>query len=195
MRRAKFALHFKFAMDKKALRKSLIKKRREIAFKANKDKAIAEKILALPCFKNATQVLLFASTDQEFNTRKIAEYCKANGKKVFYPRCLEEYGIMEFYKVNNGSDLSLHKYGILAPATTCEKYIEKENDVIIVPALSVDKNHYRLGYGGGYYDRFLKNFNGVSICPVYDELRVTALPTDKNDIKVSVIATDKEVIL
>ncbi len=182
-------------MDKKALRKFFITKRREIICKAKKDKAITEKMLALPCLKNATQVLLFASTDEEFNTMEIAEYCKANDKIIFYPRCLEEYGIMEFYRLAKDSDLILHKYGILAPVATCEGYIEKENDVIIVPALSADGNHYRLGYGGGYYDRFLKNFNGVSICPVYDELMVSALPTDKNDIKVSIIATDKEVIL
>ncbi len=182
-------------MDKKLLRKTLIDKRRQIVNKTDKDNRITKKLLALPCFKKATQVLLFASTDEEFNTSKIAEYCRANGKAVFYPRCLEKFGIMEFCKVERESDLTLQKYNILAPAPTCERYIEKENDVIIVPALSVDENRYRLGYGGGYYDRFLKDFNGVSICPVYTEMCIGTLPTNENDIKVSIIVTDKEVIL
>ncbi len=182
-------------MDKNCLRKAFSEKRRKILFKAEKDSSITEKILALPCFQNATQVLLFASLKEEFDTGEIARHCMATGKSVFYPRCLENYGIMEFYKVECDGDLTVHKYGILAPAPSCEKYSEKENDVIIVPALAVDKEHYRLGYGGGYYDRFLKSFKGESLCPIYKELCVEALPTNKNDVKVSIIVTDKEVIL
>lgn len=184
-------------MDKKALRKILREKRRNIPKdkKAKYDKIISEKIIQSDYFKMAEQVLVFASTDEEFDTRYIIERCRHEHKRVFYPRCLDKNGNMEFFKVDCVGDLEIGIMGILEPKSTCKPYKYKENDIVIVPALSVDKNHYRIGYGGGYYDRFLKNFNGVSICPCYEEMRTECLPADEYDIKVSVIATDKEVLL
>lgn len=184
-------------MDKKELRKILLKKRRSIPKeeKIIKDKKITEKITALPCFERAEQVLLFASTEEEFDTRYLAEICKEKNKAVFYPRCLDKKGIMEFFRVNEECELVMGKFNIKEPPLTNEKYIKKENDLIIVPALSIDKRHYRIGYGGGYYDRFLKDFNGVSLCPCYSEMCTDRLPTNEYDIKVSIVATDKEVFL
>ncbi len=184
-------------MDKKDLRKILREKRRSIP-KVQKeiyDKAISEKIINTDYFKNAEQILVFASTDEEFDTRYIIERCRIEYKRVFYPRCFDKNGNMEFFKVDSVGDLEIGMMGLLEPKHTCKPYKSKENDIIIVPALSVDKNKYRIGYGGGYYDRFLKNFNGVSICPCYSEMCSESLPTDEYDIKVSVVATEKEVLL
>lgn len=184
-------------MDKKELRKILLKKRRSIPKekKAIYDKKISEKIISSDYFKNAEQVLVFASTDEEFDTRYIIERCRMEHKRVFYPRCLDRDGNMEFLKADCVGDLEIGNYKLLEPKTTCKKYRKKENDLIIVPALSIDKNKNRIGYGKGYYDRFLKDFNGVSICPCYSEMYSKLLPADEYDIKVSVVATDKEVLL
>lgn len=184
-------------MDKKELRKILLEKRRRIPKdkKAKYDKEISEKIINTDYFKKAEQVLVFASTDEEFDTRYIIERCRTHHKRVFYPICLDNKGNMEFLKVDSVGDLELGSYKLLEPKKTCKPYKPKENDIVIVPALSTDKNNYRIGYGGGYYDRFLKNFNGVSICPCYSELVQEHLPVDEYDIKVSVVATDKEVLL
>lgn len=184
-------------MDKKDLRKNLREKRRSIPKdqKAIYDKVISEKIIQSDYFKKAEQVLVFASTDEEFDTRYIIERCRYEHKRVFYPRCLDKDGNMMFYKADCVGDLEVGMRGILEPRLTCKPYKYKENDIAIVPALSVDNQKYRIGYGGGYYDRFLKNFNGVSICPCYDELCLENLPADEYDIKVSVVATQKEVLL
>lgn len=184
-------------MDKKELRKMLLEKRRSIpkVQRSKYDKEISEKIINSDYFKKAEQVLVFASTDEEFDTRYIIERCRTEHKRVFYPLCLDRDSNMEFLKVDSVGDLELGSYKLLEPKKTCKKYKPKENDIIIVPALSVDKNKNRIGYGKGYYDRFLKNFNGVSICPCYSEMQWDALPTDEYDIKVSIIATDKEVFL
>ncbi len=184
-------------MDKKALRKILREKRRSIPKdkKTIYDKVISEKIIQSDYFKKAEQVLTFASTDEEFDTRLIIERCRYEHKRVFYPRCLDKNGNMEFFKVDCVGDLEVGMNGILEPKRTCKPYIPQENDIVIVPALSVDRQKYRIGYGGGFYDRFLKVFNGVSICPCYSEMRSESLPTDKYDIKVSIVATDKEVLL
>ena len=71
---------------------------------------------------------------------------------------------------------------------------QKENDLVIVPCLSADRQKNRIGYGKGYYDRFLKDFNGVSVSPCYDILLEDEIPTDKYDIKINIVVTDKEVI-
>ena len=183
-------------MDKKNLRKLLKDKRENIPYekKVIMDKEISDKIIGSDYFKNASQVLIFASTDKEFDTRYIIERCRFLYKRVFYPICLDTSGRMEFLKVDSVGDLQVGMYNIQEPKKTCKKYIPKENDLIIVPCLSADKNRYRIGYGKGYYDRFLKDFNGVSICPCYSEMLTDSLPTDENDIKINIIVTDKEVI-
>ncbi len=187
-------------MDKKPLRKELLKKRKEISKekKVIYDKEISRKIIESDYFKNAEQILVFASADDEFDTRYIIERCRMEYKRVFYPLCTDGNGNMKFLKVDSVGDLNIGMYNIPEPKSYCKEYKSKKNDIIIVPCLSADENGDRIGYGKGYYDRFLKSFNGISICPCYDELITETLPTDKYDTKVKIIVTEndiKEVIL
>ena len=187
-------------MDKKQIRKELIEKRKNIPKdkKAIYDKEISHKIIQSNYFKNAEQVLIFASVGDEFDTRFIIKKCRMEQKNVFYPLCIDTQGDMKFLKVDSVDDLQIGMYNIPEPKQDCEEYVPKENDLIIVPCLSVDKDGYRIGYGKGYYDRFLKDFDGVSICPCYQELLTDSLPTDIYDIKINVLITEqfiKEVIL
>lgn len=170
------------------------------ALKIGLDKKISEYIINSEYFKNARQVLLFSPSGSEFDTRYTAESCRSNGKTVYYPKCLDEDGQMRFFLVNNDSDLTEGMYDIREPREGCSEYTEQKGDIIIVPALSVDKDFVRIGYGKGYYDRFLKNFHGESICPCYDELRTERLPADEFDIRVDLVVTQsglykREVIL
>lgn len=183
-------------MDKKDLRNLFLQKRKSIDVnaKAKKDIEISRRICDLNCFKNARQVLVFSSGKDEFDTRYIIERCREQGKRTFFPRCLDKNGNMEFMKVDCLGDLAFGMYGILEPTQVCKRYKQLDGDIVIVPALAVDRAFNRLGYGKGYYDRFLKDFNGVSICPCYEELISDTVPTDNHDIKVSIIVTDKEVI-
>lgn len=184
-------------MDKKQLRKTLIEKRKNISKdkKALYDKEISHKIIESDFFKNSGQVLVFSSTEDEFDTNLIVKSCRKEGKAVFYPICLDKTGNMQFRRVDSPDDLQIGMYNISEPEAHCEEYKQKHNDLVIVPALSVDKNHCRIGYGKGYYDRFLKKFNGVSVCPCYSEMCEDELPTDEYDIKVNIIVTEKEVLL
>ncbi len=183
-------------MDKKILRKRLIEKRKSLdkVEKAKWDKIISEKIIKSDCFKKAEQVLVFSSTDDEFDTRYIIERCRESYKRVFYPRCIDKDGNMSFFKVDSVGDLTFGSFGILEPKETCKKYIPQENDLVIVPCLSADRQKNRIGYGKGYYDRFLKDFNGVSVSPCYDILLEDEIQTDKYDMQINIIVTDKEVI-
>jgi 5-formyltetrahydrofolate cyclo-ligase len=187
-------------MDKRETRKQLLKKRKEI-LKEKKtiyDKEISNRIIQSDYFKNASQVLVFASTENEFDTRHIVEKCRTEGKRVFYPICIDDSGEMVFKKVDSLGDMQYGMYNILEPKSYCKEYRQKENDLVIVPCLSATESGYRIGYGKGYYDRFLKNFNGVSICPCYEEMVSDTLPTDEFDIRIKILATQnilKEVIL
>lgn len=185
-------------MDKTSFRKKLIQKRKNIdkEKKSIFDREISRKIICSDFFEKAERVLVFASTDDEFDTRYIIERCRLLYKRVYYPLCLDREGNMKFMKTDSAGDLQNGMYGIPEPKPYCREYVPMPNDIIIVPCLSVDKNGYRIGYGKGYYDRFLKNFNGTSICPCYDELLADELPSDENDIKINIIITQsKEVIL
>ena len=187
-------------MDKKETRKLLLQNRKSIPKekKTIYDREISKKIIESDFYKNATQILVFASTQEEFDTNFIVESCRANGKKVFYPICLDNSGKMEFRQVESSDNLQVGMYNIPEPNPNCEEYKQKENDIIIVPCLSVDKNGYRIGYGKGYYDRFLQSFQGISICPCYEELTSETLPTDSFDVRINYLVTQnilKEVIL
>lgn len=187
-------------MDKKLLRKTLKEKRKNIPSekKVIYDKEISERIINSNYFKKAQQILVFSSTDDEFDTKLIIECCRAESKSVFYPLCTDSNGNMKFFEVDSPDDLQIGMYGIYEPKPYCKEYKPQNNDIVIVPCLSVDKKGYRIGYGKGYYDRFLKDFNGVSVCPCYEELLTDTIPTDKYDIKVNNVVTQnstKEVIL
>ena len=187
-------------MDKKQIRKELIEKRKSIPENKKEiyDKEISRKIVESDYFKRASQVLVFASVGDEFDTQSIIDCCRIENKNVLYPLCIDNHGTMKFFKVDSAEDLQNGMYNIPEPKEACEEYTPKENDLIIVPCLSVDNDGYRIGYGKGYYDRFLKDFKGVSICPCYHELLTDSLPTDKYDIKINILITEKftkEVIL
>lgn len=185
--------HCKYIMDKKAIRQELILKRKNIDKneKIIYDKKISDLIIGTKLFENANNVLVFASTTDEFNTESIIKACRDNHKKVFYPRCADKLGNMDFFEVNEENDLSIGMFGIFEPTEKCPKYVPEKNDIVILPALSVDSRFYRIGYGRGYYDRFLKDFQGVSICPCYDEMLADVLPADEFDIKINVLVTQR----
>lgn len=183
-------------MDKKILRKDLLEKRKALQKeqKAKWDKIISRAICESEHFENAEQILVFSSNENEFDTRYIIERCRLSYKRVYYPRCIDKEGNMEFFKVDSVGDLTHGSFNILEPKEYCKKYVPQKNDLVIVPCLSADRMGNRIGYGKGYYDRFLKDFNGVSVCPCYDEMLSDTLPTDDYDMKINIIVTDKEVI-
>ena len=90
--------------------------------------------------------------------------------------------------------LSPAKFGLLEPNNTCPILIPDEKTLCIVPAIAFDENGDRLGYGKGFYDRFLKDFKGASVGIVHSELLVKQLPTDPHDTPVKIVITESEII-
>ena len=144
-------------MDKKELRKIFRKKRNQISGKSEKDFKIAERVLSLEEVKNSRNILIYVSYGSETDTYSIIKRLLEEEKKVAVPRCLEN-GIMEFIYIKSLDELSAGAFGIPEPSGNIRAVINK-NTVCIVPALSFSPDGTRLGYGGGYYDRFLESEN------------------------------------
>ena len=90
--------------------------------------------------------------------------------------------------------LSPAKFGLFEPNNTCPILIPDEKTLCIVPAIAFDENGNRLGYGKGFYDRFLSNFKGTSVGLTCSDLLVKQLPTDPHDTPVKIVITESEII-
>lgn len=159
--------------------------------KAEYDRKIAEQFISSPLFEEAETVLLYYSSGSEISTNEIFRVCLEKGKKVAFPVCLDKDGTMEFFTVRDEHDLAEGMYGIKAPAEGCPRLICDEKCLCAVPGLAFDRKGYRIGYGKGYYDRYLACFPGVSVGLCYDALLCEELPVNEYDIKVNYLITDK----
>ena len=102
---------------------------------------------------------------------------------------------MEYFRADSEEELFQDKFNIKAPAETSEKYTPQPSDICIVPAMAYDKKGFRLGYGKGFYDRFLPNFLGIKAGFCYSDFIKNQLPRGRFDISVDMIITEKGVIL
>lgn len=174
---------------KKELRKSLIARRKSMdtAYKARLDGLIFDKLTKSDVFKNSSMVLLYVSTEIEVDTQKLIDYCFKTGKRVAAPVSLDTE--LLFREIKSREDLKIGRYDILEPVAQCPEITDFSESLCIVPALSVNTNGYRIGYGKGYYDRFLSRYNGISVCLCYKEF-IGEIPVDEYDIKPDFIITD-----
>ena len=145
-------------------------------------------------FKNADIVLLYYPTKNEISPLPLFEICLKMGKTVAFPVCQKESTTLIFKKVTSLDMLSPSNFGIFEPNEDCEIIIPTENTICITPALLLSKDGYRLGYGKGYYDRFLKDFNGINMGFSYSACVLDCIPHDAHDIPSNVIITEREVL-
>ncbi len=149
------------------------------------------------CYKYGKKLLVYAATGSEADTFGIASRALADGKAVYFPKVYDG-GKMRFFRVTDTDELQRGAFGIPEPSEDAEEYTVSENgtDICIVPGLCFDKSGYRIGYGKGFYDRFLASFKGVSIGLSFAEcICEEALPREKRyDKHVDFVITDKEMM-
>lgn len=180
---------------KTELRKKFKKLRADIMDKAVKDKKICASFLKSDIYARAEQIFCYAALHDEINTNLIIDCALKDNKKVALPFCTDLNGNMEYYYIHSAEDLKTGSFGISEPDTEkCEKALNFEKAVCIVPALSFDAYGFRLGYGKGYYDRFLKKFTSVSVGLCYNELMSSRLPVNEFDESVSYIASEDGIV-
>ena len=182
---------------KKQMRSSCKEARRSMdkALKANYDKKIQNKLLNLFLVREADVVLTYVSTEIEVKTLDFIETLLKQGKKVGVPKCFNEKGDMDFFIIKSLSDLESGFFGVQEPdITTAEKTATTEKSICVVPAFLFDEKGYRLGYGKGYYDRFLSKFQGKTVGICYEENICDSLMHGKYDRPVGLIVTEKRII-
>lgn len=185
----------KFSADKKELRSYIKTKRKSVENKAEKDSLVAQNLLSLDEIKNADTVLCYISLDDEICTDEIVRVLLNSGKSVGAPYCVDNNGNMDFYYITDFEDLRIQSFGVREPVIEkCKKVTSFDNTIIILPGLCFDSNGNRLGYGKGYYDRFLQIHSLISVGLCYNSLIVKKVPTDMYDKKADIIVTENDII-
>jgi 5-formyltetrahydrofolate cyclo-ligase len=182
---------------KKKLRAQMKNLRSEFSAeeRQNMNNNILQNILSLDEYKKADTLLSYVSLRNEVDTFCLIKSALASGKKVAVPRCVDGEHIIHFYYINSIDELQVGSYGILEPAPDEKKMFKGNDGLCILPGLSFDRRGTRLGYGGGYYDRFLQKFKGVTAGLCFSPaLSKIDLPTGYFDVPVKIIVTDKEII-
>lgn len=188
---------FDIREHKNALRNKYKQLRREMseAEKSSRDERIMSRLLYLPSYKRCDTLLTYVSTDIEVDTIKLIKRALKDGKRVAVPRCVKGTRDMIFYVINSFGDLEKGSFSVMEPMPKrCGKLKKFDGALCIVPALAYDRYGYRLGYGKGYYDRFLsahKNLLKVGI--VYNSCMTTELVHGRFDVSADMIVTEKYV--
>ncbi len=161
----------------------------DIERKSALDVEIQTRLLISHEYRAAATVLLYMARPYEIATSLILHAALSNHKTVGLPVCLEE-GKMIFRRVEKVSELIPGKYGILEPPALSEAIIADEDTLCVCPALCCDMRGYRLGFGGGYYDRYLADFKGVKAALCYADSVIPTMQDDEFDVRMNVIHTD-----
>ena len=148
-----------------------------------------DRVLALPELKGAETVLLFCGVGTEPDTRPIAEALWAAGKQVLFPKCLP-HRRMEARAVRGMEELVPGVFGIPEPGGDCPAVERGKIDMVLVPAVCYDRSRFRLGQGGGYYDRYLSGYGGATVGLCRDALLLERVPRERHDLPVERVLTE-----
>lgn len=163
--------------------------------KSRLDRNIADRFLMLPQYLACETLLCYVSAKIEIDTHTILTAALRSGKTVAVPRCVSGTREMEFFCITDFDQLASGAYGILEPdPAQCRKLTAFSDSVCIVPALAYDKAGYRLGFGKGYYDRFLSRYSGQSVGLIYESCFCEHLPHGEFDCRVETVLTESQVI-
>ena len=178
--------------EKTRLRSLIIKNKINIPpdVKNNCDRLISEKLINLDEFIKSDCILTYVSTKIEVDTYGIIEYALSVGKTVAVPRCEHDTNKMRFYRIKSLDNLVKGYFNIPEPDRFCSEQIDYNNALCIVPGLAFNKDGYRIGYGRGYFDRFLAENNVKSVGLCYKAFVIDDLPVEGFDIPVDILLTD-----
>lgn len=186
-------------MNKSEFRKQAVLKRNSL-FSDQEDKKKSDNLI-FDCFmqsdilKKAQKILTYVSFRSEVDTRQIIDSVFDQKIVLAVPKCGSD-GKMDFFTINTLNELIPSAYGIPEPVDNPQTIVKEfDNTVCIVPGLTFDIKGKRMGYGGGYYDRFLSahpEIITVGLC--YNSLLSDLVPSEPHDISVDYIITEKGLI-
>ncbi len=163
-----------------------------LVYLADSDRGILKNLIALPEFQAARRVFLYISFGREVDTRALIDLCRKLKKPAAAPTNLKA-GSMDFALLERPlSELPTGVYGIPQPPDDAPRVTPEAGDLVIVPGLCYDRELYRLGRGGGYYDRFLERCPAFKVGVCREELVVDRVPREAHDQRVDCLVTEKK---
>ena len=156
--------------------------------RADDSRAVCTLIKASDAFLQADCVLLYAPVRGEIDPTPVASAAARHGIPVGYPK-VEADGHMTYRLVPNAKALVPGAFGIPSPSADAPEVQPTAKTLLLIPALMADMTGYRLGYGGGYFDRFLPSFPGVAVLVLPADEIIPCLPVEENDVPVPYLVT------
>jgi len=186
-------------MNKNEIRKAMSKQRRSMSENQVKDKSntIIEKLMNTKEFENAQSLMVYLSFDNEVYTFDFIEKAMRLGKKIIVPYTIKEtYEIIPTLLTNIEDDLEVSTYGYMEPKRSkIQPILEKNIDLTLVPGLAFDRSMNRIGFGKGYYDRYLvktkKESKNMALAYEYQVLEEIA--SEYYDVKMDYIITEENI--
>lgn len=186
---------------KEQVRKTLIAKRSSLSDEEVREKSriITERLIRSEFFKNSKSVLAYMNKGKEVGTEELIKCCLSEGKAVCLPLVLREQSKLEIYRIYDLSkDLRQGVFGIREPIALPENRVDIfKIDIVVIPGVGFDEEKNRIGYGKGFYDRFLKQLNPgtLKIALAFDCQMLKELPADSLDIKMDIIITENRMLV
>jgi 5-formyltetrahydrofolate cyclo-ligase len=185
--------------DKEEIRKRILRvrnvmTREEIAATSH---AIAERLLDLEQIQGASTLMVYLGFGSEVLVDDVIRWGWTAGKRIAVPLCSPASRGLIACRIDGFDELDPGHYGIREPKGNCIRPVpEEEIDTVIVPAVAFDRRGHRLGYGGGYYDRFLPRVpRAMRVGAAFAHQIVAEIPADPHDVTVDRIATEREMIV
>ena len=175
---------------KAELRKKILQEMKALSQEQKQamDRVLTERFLQHPFYQEAKTIATYLSFPHEFQTQELIEQALKGGKKVLIPKTYPK-GRMEFV-VYNPQQLAKTSFGLLEPQGDLEVVEPSQIDLIHVPGLAFTTEGYRIGYGGGYYDRYLEHFAGHTMSTIYP-CQVQEFNSEDHDIAVQEVLIDE----
>lgn len=185
---------------KKDFRKKVIDLRnsQNIDFITINSTTIKDKLLKMNCIKNSNNIMLYLDFNNEVKTTDLINSLILDKKIISTPVTLKDERKLIPYQIQDlKNDIQVGAYGIKEPnPLSCSKINLSNIDLIIVPAVAYDKDCYRLGYGGGYYDRFLSGLRDdcIKIGVAFDLQIFDSIPKEPHDAQLDYIVTETQIL-
>ncbi len=157
-----------------------------------KSMQIFEQLITVPEFKRADRIYTYVSMDNEIDTIMFIDYSLSLEKRVFVPRVSGKD--MEFYEISDISELNPGYMGIYEPDINGKEPDYSRTGFMCMPGLAFDKSYNRIGYGGGFYDRYLSVENKLyKAALAYEAQLLESIPAQDGDVRPDMIVTEESI--
>lgn len=183
-------------MKKQELREKMKQHLRTVGHLDEKAEKIHTQIYQQSWWRQAESVAVTVSTPYELDTRAIIAAAWDSKKRIVVPKCFPKTRHLDFREITHWNQLEQVFYDLYEPKLSETMAVKKSDiDLILVPGLLFDSQGYRVGFGGGYYDRFLENCSALKVAQALDSQIFDHVPVEPHDIAIDVIVTPSEVMI